>query len=165
MSTGKLEIIYGEGPGKTAMALGKGLEVLSEQQRVTVIQFLKGSQTSEVMKRLEPEMKVFRFEKSGCNYDELSDLARQEESANIRNGVNYARKVLATGECGLLILDEVLGVVDQDILMESELEQLLESRGDVDVILTGRVLPERLAATADRIERITRIEPAHTNSG
>lgn len=165
MSTGKLEIIYGEGSGKTAMALGKGLEALSEQQRVTVIQFLKGRQTSEVMKRLEPEMKVFRFEKSGCNYDELSDLARQEESANIRNGVNYARKVLATGECGLLILDEVLGVVDQDILLESELEQLLESRGDVDVILTGRVLPERLAAMADRIERITRIEPAHTNFG
>lgn len=161
MNTGKLEVIYGEGSGKTAMALGKGLEVLSEQQRVIVIQFLKGSQTSEMMKRLEPEMKVFRFEKSGCNFEELSDLARQEESANIRNGVNYARKVLATGECGLLILDEVLGVVDQDILMESELEQLLESRGDVDVILTGRVLPERLAAMADRIERITRIEPVH----
>ena len=125
MNTGKLEVIYGEGSGKTAMALGKGLEALSEQQRVTVIQFLKGSQTSEMMKRLEPEMKVFRFEKSGCNFEELSDLARQEESANIRNGVNYARKVLATGECGLLILDEVLGVVDQDILMESELEQLL----------------------------------------
>ena len=161
MNTGKLEVIYGEGSGKTAMALGKGLEALSEQQRVTVIQFLKGSQTSEMMKRLEPEMKVFRFEKSGCNFEELSDLDRQEESANIRNGVNYARKVLATGECGLLILDEVLGVVDQDILMESELEQLLESRGDVDVILTGRVLPERLAAMADRIERITRIAPVH----
>ena len=65
MNTGKLEVIYGEGSGKTAMALGKGLEALSEQQRVTVIQFLKGSQTSEMMKRLEPEMKVFRFEKSG----------------------------------------------------------------------------------------------------
>ena len=26
MNTGKIEIIYGEGSGRTAMALGKGLE-------------------------------------------------------------------------------------------------------------------------------------------
>ena len=159
MNTGKIEIIYGEGSGKTAMALGKGLGALARQQRVTVIQFLKGNQTSEMMERLEPEMRIFRFEKSGCDFDQLSDLARQEESANIRNGVNFARKVLTTGECGLLILDEVLGVVEQDILMESELEQLLENRGEAGVILTGRVLPERLATMADQIERITRIEP------
>jgi cob(I)alamin adenosyltransferase len=49
MNTGKIEIIYGEGSGKTAMALGKGLGALARQQRVTVIQFLKGNQTSEIL--------------------------------------------------------------------------------------------------------------------
>lgn len=161
MSTGKLEIIYGEGSGKTSMALGRGLGAMARQKRVVVIQFLKGTQKKEsldVMKRLEPEMNVFRFERAECNFDELSETAKQEECVNIRNGVNYARKVLTTGECGLLILDEVLGLVEQEILTETELIQLLESRGEADVILTGRILPEALAARAEQIERITRIE-------
>ncbi len=158
MDTGKIEIIYGEGSGKTAMALGRGIQALTEQKQVIIIQFLKGSQKQEkmeVLRRLEPELNVFRFEKAGCNFDELSEQEKQEECVNIRNGVNYTRKVLATGECDLLILDEVLGILDHDIVREPELLQILESRGEADVILTGRVLPDNLAAMADRIDRIT----------
>ena len=161
MNTGKIEIIYGEGSARTAMALGKGLEALIQHKKVIVIQFLKGNQkeeSQEVMRRLEPDMNVFRFERAGCAFEKLSELERQEECANIRNGVNYARKVLATRECSVLILDGVLGLLDHEILLESELLQLVDSRGDVDVILTGRVLPDDLAAMADRIDRITRIE-------
>lgn len=161
MNTGKIEIIYGEGSGKTAMALGRGLKALTQQKKVVVIEFLKGSQSQEwldVMKRLEPDMNVFRFERAGCEFEQLSEPERQEECANIRNGVNYARKVLATRECGVLILDGVLGLLDHEILLESELLQLVDSRDEVDVILTGRVLTDQLAAMADRIDRITRIE-------
>ena len=68
MSTGRLEVICGEdSSGKTAMALGRALQALTEQKTVIVIQFLKGSEKTgnlEVLKRMEPELKVFRFEKS-----------------------------------------------------------------------------------------------------
>ncbi len=43
MNTGKIEIIYGKGHGKTAMALGKGLIAVAKQKKVVVIQFLKGA--------------------------------------------------------------------------------------------------------------------------
>ena len=77
MDTGKIEIIYGEGSGKTAMALGRGLKALVQQKKVVVIEFLKGSQSQEwldVMKRLEPDMNVFRFERAGCEFEKLSEL-------------------------------------------------------------------------------------------
>ena len=154
MNTGKIEIIYGEGSARTAMALGKGLEALIQHKKVIVIQFLKGNQkeeSQEVMRRLEPDMNLFCFEKARCRFDELTEQEKQEECINIRNGVNYARKVLATGECDLLILDEVLGLLEQELL------QILESRDQADVILTGRILQDGLAAAADRVERITRI--------
>ncbi len=161
MNTGKIEIIYGEGAGRTAMAFGRGLEALARHKKVVVIRFLKGSQNEEkpeVLKRLEPEMNVFCFEKAHSRFDELTEQEKLEESINIRNGVNYARKVLATGECDLLILEEILGLLEQEILMEQELLQILESRDSADVILTGRMLQENgLTAAADRIERITRI--------
>ena len=38
---------------------------------------------------------------------------------NIRNGFNFAKKVVATGECDMLILDEVLGIIDQNIIKAS----------------------------------------------
>ena len=64
------------------------------------------------MKRLEPEIKIFRFEKSDEDYVNLSEERKTEEWQNIRNGLNFAKKVLYTGECSLLILDEVLGLID-----------------------------------------------------
>ena len=38
---------------------------------------------------------------------------RKMKKINIRNGLNYAKKVLTTEECDLLVLDEALGLVDQ----------------------------------------------------
>lgn len=157
MNTGKIEIICGEGHGKSAMAFGRGMAAIERQKYVIIIQFLKGSQktvNADKVRRLEPELCVFRFEKSSCNFDELSDEDRREERKNILNGVNYARKVLVTGECDLLILDEVLGLVDQGILSEQELLQLLDCRGDAGVILTGKVLSPGIAAVADCIHRV-----------
>ncbi len=161
MNTGKIEVICGSGSGKTSLAMGRGLRAVSKQKDVIVIQFLKGSQKADeqdVLKRLEPEMKVFRFEKSDCYFEELSAEEQQEEHLNILNGMNYAKKVLTTGECELLILDEVLGLVDQKILEEDTLLQLLECRDEADVILTGKVLPERIKALADRITKIEQVE-------
>ena len=42
MKRGNVEVICGEGLGKTSLALGKGLSALMEHKRVIMIQFLKG---------------------------------------------------------------------------------------------------------------------------
>lgn len=158
MSTGRLEVICGEdGAGKTAMALGRALQALTEQKNVIVIQFLKGNEKTgnlEILKRMEPELKVFRFEKADCYFDKLSDEQKKDEQINIRNGLNYAKKVLTTEECDLLVLDEALGLVDQEIIPEEELEGILNCRDQVQVILTGKVLPEGIRRMADKIETV-----------
>lgn len=161
MSAGKIEIICGNGHGKTAMAFGRGLQALTKQKSVIVIEFLKGSQRQEdldVIKRLEPDMKVFRFEKSDRYFEELSEDEKQEQRLNIRNGLNYAKKVLTTGECDMLILDEVLGILDLGIASSEELKNLLACRGEVDVILTGKVLSRQISAIAGRIDQIEHVK-------
>ena len=55
---------------------------------------------------------MFRFEKSDSNFVELSNEQKADEIINIRNGLNFAKKVLCTGSCDLLILDEVLRLID-----------------------------------------------------
>ena len=73
---------------------------------------------------------------------------------NIRNGMNFANKVLATGECNLLILDEVLGLLDKNIIKTEDLRTLLDSRGETDVILTGINLHDEVCILADEVSKI-----------
>ena len=104
------------------------------------------------------EIKLFRFEKSDGNFVELPEEKKQEEIQNIRNGIGFAKKVLTTGECDLLILDEVLGLVEKDIITEDDLKALLECRGDTDVILTGITLNDEICVLADEVSKIETVK-------
>lgn len=158
---GNIQVFAGNGHGKSPAALGEALLAAAKGRRVVIIQFLKGKglEESALQRRLEPEIKLFRFEKSDCDFFELSKERQQEEVRNIRNGLNYARKVLATGECDLLILDEVLGLVDNSIVGEDELKSVLEARGeDTDVVLTGIQLSEQMCALADFVSSLEKVK-------
>lgn len=157
MDSGRVQIYYGEGRGKSTAALGCALRAASAGKNVFIIQFLKGKMEEEsaFIKRLEPEIKVFRFEKSQERYESLSNQEKQEENINLKNGVNFARKVLMTAECSLLILDELLGVIDNGVVSVDEVKALLAAKtDDTQLILTGRVLPEELCGCADEIYQI-----------
>lgn len=162
MKNGYVEVIYGAGTGKTSLAIGKGIMALMEQKSVIMIQFLKGSQKKEdqdALKKLEPDFKVFRFEKADAFFEDLSMEEKAEELLNIKNGFNFARKVVATGECDLLILDEVLGIVDQNIVDVSEFERLLSFKEEeMSLILTGKVFPEKLKPYVDTIYSIHHLD-------
>ena len=156
MATGKVMIFMGDGYGKSAAALGIAMKRASENERVVIIQFLKGKgmTESEFTKRLEPEIKIFRFERSKIDYKDRTPEEQKEAAVNIRNGLNFARKVLATGECDLLILDEVLEVVNIGIISVDDLKELVESGNDTDVIITGSEMNVEVCSFADKISEI-----------
>lgn len=166
MNKGTIQVICGEGKGKTTAALGMGIGALTKNKTVIMIQFLKGCSGNgslEILERLEPEMKIFRFEKSDDFFENLTKEQQEEERMNILNGLNFARKVVTTGECDLLILDEVLGLVDQKIIENEELIKLLCSKvEEMDIIMTGRVLPKEIGALADGILEIDHVKVDNT---
>ena len=156
MKKGRIHIYTGDGRGKSPAALGRALQAASNGQTVVIIQFLKGRglSDSEFIRRMEPEIKLFNFEKSDENYAELSEEKKKEEILNIRNGINFAKKVLSTGECNLLILDEVLGLIEKDIISVEDLKAVLDCMGDTDVIMTGISLVDDICVLADEVSRI-----------
>ncbi len=157
MEQGLVYIYSGDGHGKSPAALGKAVMMAASGKSVVIIQFLKGKglADSEFLSRLEPEIKIFRFEKSDVNFDELSEEKKIDEILNIKNGLNFAKKVLATGECDLLILDELLGLIDNEIITVEELANLLDARDEeTDVILTGISLNDEVCMLADEVSKI-----------
>ena len=161
MRKGMIQIYSGEGHGKSPAALGRAVQTACRGEDVVIIQFLKGRglTNSEFVKRLEPEIKIFRFEKADLDYAELTQEKKAEENFNIKNGINFAKKVLATGECDLLILDEILGLIDNGIITVEELKNLLDARDeDTSVILTGIFANEEICMLADEVSRIETVK-------
>ena len=160
MAKGLVYIYAGDGRGKSPAALGRAMQAAMEGKNVVIIQFLKGKGlgNSDFLSRMEPEIKLFRFEKSDEIYETLSEEKKQEEVINIKNGMNFAKKVLVTGECDLLILDEVLGLVERKIISEEELKAILECREDTNIILTGIKLSEDIYGLADEISKIETVK-------
>ena len=157
MKQGKVQAYYGYGKGKTSAAFGHAIQEASRGGRCIVLHFLKERDDDEFefVHRLEPEINVFRFQKATELYDNLSEEAQFEEQMNMKNAMNYARKVLVTGECSMLILDEVLGLLDKKIITADEMIRLLSARTEeTTVILTGRVMDEAILPYIDEVYRI-----------
>ena len=152
-----VQIYYGNGKGKTTAAMGQSIRAASKGLRTIVIQFLKGKDSQEFsyLKKLEPDIKLFCFEKEEQYYGDLLPEEQEEERKNIINGFNFARKVLNAGECDMLVLDEVLGLVDFGIITIDDIIQLINLRDDYfKLVMTGLSMPPELEEYADMISLI-----------
>lgn len=148
------QIYCGPGKGKTSVAIGQAVRAVGYGKRAIVIQFLKGKATTQLdyLSVLEPDIRLFRFEKKDKYYEDLTEEEKQEENLNIRNGLNFARKVLITEECEMLILDEILSALELGIVSEDEVKGLIEAKDDeTELILTGTMITEGLKEAADRV--------------
>ena len=142
-----IRMYCGSGKGKTSAAIGRGVQCACEGKSVFVVSFLKGSSCVElsVLKRLEPEIKIFSFEKFRDGYSSLTEEEKAEERLHVQTGLNFARKVLVTEECDVLILDEILDLSANGIIRTEDIIPLLESTGEnMELILTGEDRCEKL---------------------
>ena len=152
-----VQVYYGTGKGKTSAAVGQCIRAAGQGLSVIIIQFLKGKEADEFnfLGKLEPEIKLFRFEKADRSYDLLLASQQKEEKQNILNGFNFAKKVIDTGECDVLVLDEVLALPDLGIITVDDIINLTSMREDYcRIVLTGRNLPRELLPYADVVSKI-----------
>ena len=157
MEKGLVKVYCGVGKGKSQSSLGRAVVCASEGKSVFVVQFLKGRTSGQLdyLRKLEPDIKFFRFEKERKYFETLTSEEREEEKINIVNGMHFARKVVSIEECDVLVLDEVLGLIDLGIISADDLISLIQKKPfNMELILTGRNLPEELIPYTDYISRI-----------
>lgn len=156
------EVYCGNGRGKTTLAIGQSLRASTQGKSVIIIQFLKGSERRDLdfLEELDGlDIKIFRFEKMENCYDELNEQEKDEEKRNIINGLNFARKVVATQECDFLVLDEILGLLDNGIATSEMILDILKLKDEsMHLIMTGRMMPEELKSYVDSETILTTTE-------
>ena len=161
MGRRRLQIYFGNGRGKTTAALGQAIREASGGKSVIIIQFLKGRQPEQIsfIQRLEPEIRLFRFQRREAAFEELSEKEREEEVMTMKNGLDFARKVLATGECDVLVLDEILGLLDYGIAEVADIRSVLEEASeDTEIIFTGIRLCTEVMEWADEVYQISALK-------
>lgn len=159
------EIYCGNGVGKTTLALGQSMKASVQGKSVIMIQFLKGKEKRELdfLEELDNlDIKIFRFERFETCYKDLNEQEKDEEKRNIINGLNFARKVIATRECDFLVLDEILGLLDNGITTARVIIDILKLKDEsMHIIMTGQNLSQELLPYVDSIttletEEVTR---------
>ena len=75
------------------------------------------------------------------------------------NGFNFANKVAETGECDMLVLDEVLGMIDLGMISIQDIYRLIERCGShTSLVMTGKYMPKELLQHIDVVSEIKLIK-------
>ena len=161
MNKGSVIVYFGNGKGKSSSAIGHAICAAGMGASVAIIQFLKGNNQKEIefLKRLEPEVRLFSFEKNAEFFEELNEEQRQEEIQNIKNGLGFAKKVLVTGESTILVLDEILGLLERGIVTLDDIKMLIDAKDEeTELILTGTYMRKELMQYVDAVYEIKSIK-------
>ena len=154
MRKGNVYLYYGQGRGKTTLAIGQGLRAIGEELSVVMVQFLDYNHNKEYipLKKLEPEFRAFRFEKQRESY---KDAEKTEILNEIMLAYNFSKKIIETGECDMLILDGITDAVEADFITEESVVELIKRRNEsMDIIMTGTNKYNSIADCAEYVYSI-----------
>ena len=121
LKQGLIHYYYGNGKGKTTASMGLALRALGRDLRVMVVQFLKNGSSAEVQMLGKMGASVLAVEGlTGFSFrmtpEQKADCAR-EQNANLEKAAEAA----ISGECDLLVLDEIGCIVKAEVHSKGEL--------------------------------------------
>ena len=142
---GQVLLYTGEGKGKTTAAFGVALRAIGRGWNVSMIQFTKmgewpkGEPLGEIAgaARLAPNFEVIP---TGIGFVNIfgDPFTLEEHRAAAQNGLELARAKIQAGQHELVILDEILGAVDQgQVDLEQVLDLIRTKPHAVNLLLTG----------------------------
>ncbi len=154
--TGKARILIftGDGKGKTTAALGMAFRASGHGLRVLVIQFVKESDTGEIVAaRTMANMKIVQ---TGLGF--LPDAKSKEYCKHklaAEKGLTLAAESIESGNYDLIILDEVCVAVNKGLLQERDIIEVIDKTNEnMSLVLTGRYATDGLIDIADTVSNI-----------
>lgn len=155
----------GEGAGKTTSALGVALRTVGHNQKVIVVQFMKGRKNIgeyKIMKKLSPYYNIYQFGTKEFIKPITKPRAIDFEMA--KEGLKFCYDLIKTKKLPrLLILDEINLACAIGLLKPKEIIDLLNMIPSITIVyLTGRKAPIELKKIADFVNEIRLIKaPRH----
>ena len=157
MKQGLVQIYTGDGKGKTTAALGLSLRAAGRGLKVFIAQFVKGMYYGELkaIERFAPQITLKQYGRK-CF---IEDEPTEEDVRLAREGWREVREVLKKEEYDLLILDELGIALHYRLISLEEVRELIRDKpGSVELVLTGRKIPQALYEQADLVTEMREVK-------
>ena len=174
-----LQVYTGSGKGKTTAAIGLAIRAIGAGMKVYIMQFMKSFAYSEqeVLQGRFPELtlrtsgKPFFIAEEGSLSKSLRDKLGenvvifpkgkppQDYVDLIRNDFDEAAEAVASGDYGLVILDELNVALHFGLIGRGTVEELLNKVSmNMELVLTGRCAPDWIIERADLVTDMDEIK-------
>lgn len=162
---GIIQVITGDGRGKSTSAFGTAMRAAGYGHKVLILQFIKGDWNygeEWAIERLSPEITM---EKCGIGFYKIMGDERPEElhKKAAAEGIAKAEEAFAKGEYNLLILDEINNAVHDGLVEVEKLKDVLSKKpAHVHVILSGRNAHSEIIEVADMVSEVKDVKHPFT---
>lgn len=160
MKKGYIQIYTGDGKGKTTASLGLAMRAAGAGYKVIIAQFMKAVYSSEMnviegIKNIElyraSTIKKFIWK---MTEDEIKCL-KKETQGLLKKIVQWNKE----GTADVIILDEILGALQCDLVSKEDIAKLLDEKADcIEFVLTGRNAPDWMIEKADLVSEINPVK-------
>ena len=153
-------VLTGRGKGKTTAALGVVLRARGRGMKAVVLQFMKARTSNygenRAAKKLGIEIIPF-----GEGFTWLSEDI-EKDKATARECWELAREKIASGQYGIVVLDEMTYPMSYGwIAVEEVIDTLRQRPQGLHVIITGRDAPQELIDFADLVTEMREVKHPH----
>lgn len=156
---GLVQVYTGNGKGKTTASLGLALRAIGHGYKVFMLQFMKGSKEYGELRAAEKFLPNLIIVQSGLETFVSKENPSQSDRDMARQGLETAKKVISEGNYDLVILDEVNIAMDYNLVPVDEMLDIIKNKPPhVELVLTGRYVPEKIQEVADLVSEITLIK-------
>lgn len=152
-----VQVYTGEGKGKTTAAVGLAVRAAGQGLRVVFVQFLKNCESGElrILEGIENIECIYIASCEGFFY-QLDSGQKAQLRKNVKHELASLRGCLNTVD--LLILDEAMAALSCGILTMDELLQIIDNRGNTEIVLTGRDVPGQIIERAHLVTQMQSIK-------
>jgi cob(I)alamin adenosyltransferase len=155
-SPGLIHVYTGDGKGKTTAALGLALRAAGHGWRTYIAQFMKGQEYGELRAGtlLNGLIKIEQFGRpTFVRVDaDGNSTAQPEDYALAQEGLAAIRDAMLSGDYRIVVMDEINVALLFKLLALEEVIAVVEDKpDDVELVLTGRGVPEALIDRADYV--------------
>lgn len=151
-------LLTGNGKGKSSSAFGMVMRALGHGQKVGVVQFIKGDQTSGEIEFLREHCPQVSIAQMGTGFtwntqDRSGDIAAAETTWQ------HALSMLADDSYDLVILDEITYMLGYDYLDKASVLEAIDKRPtEQSVVVTGRGGGSELREVMDTVSEVKDIK-------
>lgn len=155
---GLIHVYTGDGKGKTTAALGLALRAAGHGWRTFFGQFMKGQDYGELeaARLLGDRLTIRQFGRpTFVHVHHASD----EDVRMAREGLAAARRAMLSREYDIVVLDEINVALHFELLTTEDVLAFIDAKpAQVELVLTGRRVPQEILDRADYVTELREIE-------